>query len=62
MIEAISELLGENKLPVMAGEVGADISPWMKDGVPMLSLQTDHTKYFYYHHSEGKSTYLMFCE
>ena len=35
------------------GEIGEDITEWMKAGVPGASLLNANQKYFYYHHTDG---------
>lgn len=35
------------------GHTGADTGPLEEKGVPVLSLNVDDTKYFWYHHTEG---------
>lgn len=34
-------------------EVGSDIGYFIEKGVPGVSLNTENSRYFYYHHSEG---------
>jgi carboxypeptidase Q len=54
IIQQIGKLLepiGASK--VSRGPGGADISPLMESGVPMMSLRVDGSKYFWYHHTEA---------
>ena len=37
------------------GGGGTDIGPWMVAGVPGASLKNENERYFYFHHSNGKS-------
>jgi carboxypeptidase Q len=32
---------------------GADVSPMAREGVPMMGLEVEDSKYFYYHHSDA---------
>ena len=54
IIDAISELL----VPIKANEIttggrAADIAPLNDEGVPVMSLKVDGTKYFWYHHTNA---------
>ena len=54
IIDTISELL----VPIKANEIttggrAADVAPLNDEGVPVMSLKVDGTKYFWYHHTNA---------
>ena len=40
---------------VSGGDIGTDVAPWISAGVPGASLVNENNKYFYFHHTNGKS-------
>ncbi len=38
---------------ISRGGGGADIGPLQRDGVPVMGLQVDGTRYFWYHHTHA---------
>jgi carboxypeptidase Q len=51
---SIAQLLGAiNATHIEGGGSDADISPLVASGVPGLSLKTDPSRYFWYHHTNG---------
>ncbi len=53
-VKAISELLepiGSNRIRFQAG--GADVMPLHRRGVPIMDLQVDGSRYFWYHHTNA---------
>lgn len=53
-LKEIGSLLAPiNASAVVEGGGGADISPLEKKGVPVMSLQVDGSRYFWYHHTDG---------
>ena len=54
MVREIGTLLeGIGAGRVTRGGGGADISPLMRDGVPVMGLSVDGSRYFWYHHTEA---------
>ena len=54
IIEAISELLVSIKAnKITTGGRAADVAPLNDEGVPVMSLKVDGTKYFWYHHTNA---------
>lgn len=52
--QAVAKLLRPiGKLYIRHGETGADTSPLVEKGIPGLNLETDDSKYFWYHHTQG---------
>ncbi len=51
--ELIQATLGVNAGKIQKGGVGADVGPLLERGVPVLNLNTDDTRYFWYHHTES---------
>lgn len=57
MFERLRAIVGLLQ-PIGAGRLepgggGADISPLEEKGVPVMSLQVDDSRYFWYHHTDG---------
>lgn len=53
-VKAISELLepiGSSRIRFQAG--GADVMPLHREGVPIMDLQVDGSRYFWYHHTNA---------
>ena len=44
-----------NATVVERGGAGGDISPWINAGVPGATLKNENDKYFYFHHTNGKT-------
>ncbi len=54
IIDAISELLISIKAnEITTGGRAADVAPLNDEGVPVMSLKVDGTKYFWYHHTNA---------
>ena len=54
IIDAISELLISIKAnEIITGGRAADVAPLNDEGVPVMSLKVDGTKYFWYHHTNA---------
>lgn len=54
LVQEIANLLGETGATrVIEGGGGADTSPLLDKGVPVMELQTAHEKYFWYHHTRA---------
>lgn len=51
--DAVSLLTPIGVTYVKEGEGGADIGPLEQRGTPVMSLQVDGSRYFWYHHTEG---------
>jgi len=52
-VAALLEPLGATGVKRVAESPAADITPLVNDGVPGMELDTDGTRYFWYHHSDG---------
>jgi len=50
-VSKLLEVIGSGKIQQGAG--GADIGPLMKSGVPVMGLQVEGSKYFWFHHTEA---------
>ena len=54
IVDAISELLISIKAnEIITGGRAADVAPLNDEGVPVMSLKVDGTKYFWYHHTNA---------
>ena len=60
LAQAILEEIGDRYLTLfgasdvsLGGGGTADISDWIRHGVPGISLNNSNEKYFYFHHTEG---------
>jgi len=54
IVDAISELLISIKAnEITTGGRAADVAPLNDEGVPVMSLKVDGTKYFWYHHTNA---------
>ena len=54
IVDAISELLISIKAnQITTGGRAADVAPLNDEGVPVMSLKVDGTKYFWYHHTNA---------
>jgi carboxypeptidase Q len=53
-VQSIGSLLsGIGSATVTRGGGGADISPMARDGVPVMGLSVEDSRYFYYHHTDA---------
>jgi carboxypeptidase Q len=53
-MEDLAQLLAPiHATTIEDGDGGADTSPLLEKGVPVMELMVDITRYFWYHHTEG---------
>ncbi len=53
LLRNIAPLLEPIDVDITRGGGGADIGPLQRDGVPVMGLHVDGSRYFWYHHSEA---------
>jgi len=60
IIQSLATNLGPiNASVITVGGGGTDIDPWMRAGVPGMSLNNQNEKYFFFHHSDGDMMTVM---
>ncbi len=53
VLREVAPLLEPLGVDVTRGGGGADVGPLLRDGVPVMGLQVEGSRYFWYHHSEA---------
>lgn len=53
VLREVAPLLEPIGVDVTRGGGGADVGPLLRDGVPVMGLQVEGSRYFWYHHSEA---------